>query len=102
MIRFRDGLLTAGLLLVLVSAAEADIFFTANLTGAQEVPAVITPAKGFGFVTLNAAEDEIGNGRRQATPHQCENDEREEAEREGGGPDGKPGGSNPRSTPRSA
>ena len=59
MIRFRYGLVTAGLLLVLVSVAEADIIFTADLSGLQEVPPVDTPAKGFGFVTLNAAEDEI-------------------------------------------
>lgn len=50
-------------LAVLGSAASmpafAQSYFTAQLTGAQEVPPVTTTAGGFGRVTLNAAQTEI-------------------------------------------
>ena len=59
MIRFCYALITAGLLLVQVPVASASLIFHADLDGSQEVPPTITPATGFGFLELNAAEDAI-------------------------------------------
>ncbi|MBL8298590.1 MAG: CHRD domain-containing protein [Rhodanobacteraceae bacterium] len=46
-------------LIALGSSAQAQTYFVANLTGAQEVPANASTATGFGRVTLNAAQTQI-------------------------------------------
>jgi hypothetical protein len=43
----------------LPSAARADTFYTANLSGAEEVPANASAGTGFGRVTLNDSETQV-------------------------------------------
>jgi CHRD domain len=44
---------------LLPRAASAETFFTANLSGAEEVPANASSATGFGRITLNDSETQI-------------------------------------------
>src|SRR5262249_7787270 len=52
-------LIALGSVLVTAQRASAQQFFIATLTGAQQVPAVMSTGTGTGTVLLNAAENQI-------------------------------------------
>lgn len=60
MIRLRTCFLVAAALLAIsTTRGNADLIFTADLSGAGETPAVPSPGTGFGTFTVNDAKDAI-------------------------------------------
>ena len=57
--RLRDILLTSVCSLALAAPAMAQTTYTAVLTGASEVPPIVTQATGNATVVLNAAQTQI-------------------------------------------